>query len=276
MVIDGREIAKGILDEVKSAVSGLHFKPVFCDILVGSDPVSQSYVNIKAKTAEKCGMDFYPAQFPESISQEDLIKEVVRLNSVKNICGLIVQLPLPEHLSKEAVLEAINPEIDVDCIGEKNLQKFYSGNPKFIPPTAGSILQVLEKNPQGIEGKKILVIGQGFLVGKPVSYLLKAKGLDVSTADKDVKDLGALARQADIIISGTGSPKLIKAEMIKPGSVVIDAGTAESSGQIMGDVDFESVKDVAFAVTPVPGGIGPITVAMLLKNILQVALNKTA
>ena len=275
-IIDGRKIRDDILVEVKNGVGKLPFTPVFCDVLVGDDPVSLQYINMKAKMAESVGIHFHHAEFPESISTDDLIKEIKKLNEVKNMCGLIIQLPLPAHLDKEQVLNAIAPSIDVDCLGKKASDIFYGGDIRIGYPTALACMTILDSLHLDLKDKKIVVFGQGMLVGKPVTHLLQMRGLEVSIINRKVENKDQLIKNADILISGTGQGKYITGSMVKNGCVIIDAGTSESTGGIVGDVDLDSVKGIADFVSPVPGGVGPVTVATLLKNVLIVAQNKRA
>jgi len=270
-IIDGRKIASDIINQLKIEVAALPFQPVFCDVLVGNDPVSAQYVDLKAKKARACGIKFLRADFPDSISADGLAEEIKKLNRTENMCGLIVQLPLPKGLNKRPVLDSIAPEIDVDCIGQEVNAKFYGGDLSITPPTAAAVMFMLDSLKMDLAQKNILVVGQGELVGRPVSFLLRHRGLKINVADINTKNPGELMLAADIIISAVGKAKLITGEKIKPGSVVIDAGTSEDGNAIVGDVDFESAKDVASAITPVPGGVGPVTVAMLLSNVVKVA-----
>lgn len=274
MIIDGKKIRSEILEELKKEVRELSFVPVFCDILVGDDPVSAQYVNMKAKTAESVGIKFHRAEFPVYISTEELIEEIKKINEMENMCGLIVQLPLPEAIDKEKVLDAIDPRIDVDCLGEKAKNIFYEGNISLGYPTALACMKIVDSLGIDLSSKNIVVFGQGMLVGKPVKFLLEQRGLAVSTITRKTENKEELFKNADLIIAATGQGKYITGSMIKEGAIIIDAGTSESDSGIIGDVDLESVKDIASYVSPVPGGVGPVTVAMLLNNVIKVAKNK--
>lgn len=278
--IDGKKISKEILAKIKNEVVALPFVPVFCDILVGKDPASAQYVEMKGRTAESVGIKFRQANFPAAITTEDLIKEIEILNQTPNMCGIIVQLPLPKHIEKQKVLDSIDPELDVDCLGSIASKKFYSGFTagEMGFPTALACLAVLEslnldlKDPShGGASKKIVMLGRGLLVGRPVSALLGFMGVPHATLDSQSENREQILKEADVIISAIGRAKYIKGDMIKAGAILIDAGTSEDFGAIVGDVDLESVKDVASYVAPVPGGVGPVTVAMLLNNVLTVA-----
>lgn len=274
MIIDGKIIAQEILTNVQKGIARLDFQPVFCDLLVGGDPASAQYVRMKAKTAEKVGMKFRHANFPASITTERLVAEIKKINQEPNLCGLIVQLPLPASLDKQAILDAIEPRLDVDCTGRVNMELFYSGRAYVEFPTAAAVMEVLKNSGLDFTQKKFLVIGYGQLVGKPVSFLLEQKGYKFDIARSKTENILELMKNADVIISAVGKAKLVTGEKIEPGCVVVDAGTSESDGGIVGDVDFASVKSVAGFVSPVPGGVGPITVACLLANVLKVAQTK--
>lgn len=276
-LIDGKIIAQEILEDLQNKVAALSYAPLFIDVVVGDDPLSLKFVQIKGRTAEKIGINFKMVQLEQSLSTEAIIDKINELQEEPNLSGLIVQLPLPEHLDKQKILDAINPKFDVDCIGTNNTEAFYSGNAKIFPPTAAAIVSLLDSLGLDLSDKHVLVIGQGDLVGKPVAHMLKSRGLKVTTANSQTQNLASITPFADIIISGTGKMGLLYGSMIKEGAVVIDAGTAESSGGIKGDVDFDSVSKVASAVSPVPGGVGPVTVAKLLENVYEVAkLGKVA
>jgi methylenetetrahydrofolate dehydrogenase (NADP+)/methenyltetrahydrofolate cyclohydrolase len=271
IILDGRKIAQSILDEVKSEVAKVHFQPVFCDILVGDDPASKQYVGMKGRMAEKVGIKFRGADYPSSITTVELISEIKKISQETNMCGLIVQLPLPLSIDKQAVLDAIDPRIDVDCTGNVNTELFYLGKAYVEFPTAAAVMEILDNSKTDLKNKNFLVIGYGQLVGKPVSFLLEQRGLKVNIARSKTENILELMKKADVIVSAVGKPKLITADKIKPGCIIIDAGTAESDGGIVGDVDFDSVKQLAAFVSPVPGGVGPVTVAKLLSNVLKVA-----
>jgi len=286
IIIDGRKIRDEILAKIKKQVACLSFQPVFCDVLVGEDPVSAQYVNMKAKMAESVGIKFHQANFSETISTEKLIDEIKKINEIPNMCGIIVQLPLPKNFDKKTILDSVDPKLDADCLGSIASEKFYNGEINLGFPTALACMAILDflkldlNPPAG--GKKIVVLGQGELVGKPVSALLRFRGFFPVTITRKTEDKENLIKQADVIISGMGNGKYITGDIIKKGAVLIDAGTSESlerssmgelNAGIIGDVDLESVKGVAGFVSPVPGGVGPVTVAMLLQNVLKVAQN---
>lgn len=270
-IVDGRKIAEQILDGLKQEVVHLTFQPLFCDVLIGDDPVSKSYVNIKARSARQIGVEFQLVQLPQNIATQAVVAKLQEIQKNPRLAGLIIQLPLPAGLDKAAIVNAVNPAVDVDCLSEINSKLFYLGQSKLLPPTAAAIMSVLDSLNLNLKQLEILVVGQGELVGRPVTFLLKQRGLRVTVADTTTIDLKKLTIMADVIISGTGRAKLITGDMIKPGAAIIDCGTTESSGGIVGDVDLESILNIAGLVSPVPGGVGPVTVARLLYNVVAVA-----
>jgi 5,10-methylene-tetrahydrofolate dehydrogenase/methenyl tetrahydrofolate cyclohydrolase len=302
-IIDGKKIKEEILAEVKKEISFLNFQPIFCDVLVGNDPSSVQYVQMKAKNAENIGIKFHQAFFPTTITNQELTEEIKKINKIPNMCGIIVQLPLPEHINKKLILDTIDPLLDVDCLGSIASEKFYNADVSMqsqlnatmtglasltcksdlqtqVFPTALACMAILDSLDIDLKNKKIVVMGQGELVGKPVSALLNFRKLNFDIIDSKTifSEKAKLLKEADLIISGIGQGKYITGDMLKNGVILIDAGTSEicdvklglGSG-IVGDVDLESVKNIASFVSPVPGGVGPVTVAMLFKNVLSVA-----
>jgi methylenetetrahydrofolate dehydrogenase (NADP+) / methenyltetrahydrofolate cyclohydrolase len=280
-IIDGNKIKNEMLTQIRREVETLPFTPIFCDILVGSDIVSASYVRMKAKLAESVGIKFRTAEFPESVTTESLIEAIENLNTVPHMSGIIVQLPLPFHIDKDRVLDAISPMLDVDCLGSIESAKFYNDEPGLQYPTALACMRVLAETGlladvglEELKKKKVVVLGQGKLVGKPVTHLLESKGVSVEKITRNTPNTVELIKSADIIISAIGQGKFIAGGMVKEGVIIIDAGTSEEDGGVVGDVDSDSVDGVASAVSPTPGGVGPVTVAYLLSNVLEVAKSK--
>lgn len=273
-IINGRKIRDDILKEVKKEVLSLPFTPIFCDILIGDNSVSSMYVRIKSKTASSVEIKFRTATFNESITTEELVGEIENLNRVPSMCGIIIQLPLPSHVDKRRVLDAISSVLDVDCLGTINSENFYNNGGEISYPTALACMKILDSLNIDLSKMKILILGQGSLVGLPVTYLLRKRGLEVNTVNTKTENTEELIKNADIIISAIGKAKYIKGDMIKEGVIIVDAGTSEDNGSVVGDVDLDSVMNIAREVSPTPGGVGPVTVAMLLYNVLQVAKNK--
>lgn len=270
-IIDGKKISLEILDGIKEEVANLNFVPVFCDILVGEDKASIQYVNLKKKKAIDLGIDFHDAHFSADITTAELLEEINKINKIKNMCGVIMQLPLPPHIDTKKVLDAIEPTLDVDALGEKVSTSFYSGQEEMTPPTALAIIYLLESLELSLKDKKIVILGEGKLVGRPVAQLLKNRSLDFTTLNNESPNKAEVLKNADIIISGIGKGKFITGEMVKTGVIMIDAGTSEEGGSIVGDADFESLQEKVSYITPVPGGVGPVTVSMLFTNVLKAA-----
>ena len=276
MIINGKIIAQAILDDVAKQVSQLTFQPVLCDVIIGNDPVSLSYVRIKERVALQAGFGFLLEHLAPDTTTEQVIETIERVQAQREVCGLIVQLPVPDGIDRHKVLGAIRPDIDVDCLSQQASALFYQNQSQLVPPTAAAVLALLDSIQQDLSLKRFLVIGQGDLVGKPVAHLLKQRNFKVTTADSATENLHEITPHADVIICGTGQPGLLFGSMVKPGAIVIDAGTAESGGGIVGDVEFDSVSQVSGFISPVPGGVGPVTVAKLLENTLNVAKNKSS
>ncbi len=269
--IDGRAIAAALFSNIKARVEKLNFQPLLCDVIAGEDAVSISYVKIKRKFALECGLDFSLVHLQNATTADEVITAIQMEQQKSNLCGLIVQLPLPKQINSEDVLRAINPEVDVDLLNPQSSEKFYENQSSLVPPTPGAIMQILEQLPIDLAKEKILVLGQGDLVGRPVTSLLRAKGYAVDVATGDTPNRLELLKQATVIISGVGKSGVLTGDDVSDGVVVIDAGTSESGGSIYGDVDFETVAPKAKFITPSPGGVGPVTVAKLLENVLNVA-----
>lgn len=274
-IIDGRKIRDNILNTLRNRISSLPFIPVFCDVLVGDNPASTQYVKMKEKIAESLGIKTYPAVFVETITTDELISEIKKIAGIPNMSGLIVQLPLPSHIDTKRVLDAVPQEIDVDSISSTATEKFYSNDPVFIFPTASAVMTILDSLNLNLSDKKVAMMGNGMLVGRPVAHLLKNRGIQVSSIDNSTSNLENILKEADVVITATGQAGLIKGSMLKQNVVLIDAGTSESNGGIGGDVDRDSVENIASILSPVPGGVGPVTVAMLMQNVVISAQRKS-
>jgi methylenetetrahydrofolate dehydrogenase (NADP+)/methenyltetrahydrofolate cyclohydrolase len=275
-IIDGRKIRDEILESLKARVASLPFAPVFCDILVGDDPASAQYVRMKERTAESLGIKVERAVYPASITTREILSEIQRIAALPNMSGLIVQLPLPEHIDQKAVLDAVPKEIDVDAIGEETSALFYANKPSFIFPTAAAVLAVLDSTGTHLADKNVVVVGQGMLVGKPVAHLLKERGVSVIVVRQGTEHPEEIFKSADVLISATGQANLITGDMLKGNAIVIDAGTSESSGSVAGDVDVLSLGSFSGMLSPVPGGVGPVTVAMLMQNVVISAEHRSS
>lgn len=273
-IIDGRKIRDQILEQLKDDISKLPFRPKFCDVLVGNDGASAQYVRMKNKTAEALGIETIPAVLPENATTEEVIEKVRELNIIPGMSGLIVQLPLPKHIDKDRVLAEIDPRIDVDCINPNQAKIFYEGGETLVFPTARAVIEILGKEISDLSEKRVIVVGKGELVGRPVSELLKRKGINSIIVDRSTENPDEVIRSADVIVTAVGKTGIVRSDNIKEGVVIVDAGTSESSGAIVGDVDSKTVLDIASAISPVPGGVGPVTVAMLFDNLVTVARQK--
>ena len=271
-ILDGKQIAKDYRQGLKDQVEALQTKgytPKLSVILVGNDGASQSYVNSKKKAAEKIGLFFMIGQPARSTPEEDVLKELTRLNEDDSVSGILVQVPLPDQVSEQKILEAINPAKDVDGFHPENIGKLYIDEQTFVPCTPLGIMELLNHADIDIEGKDAVVIGRSHIVGQPVSKLLLQKNASVTILHSRTKDMQQHLKNADIIVSAVGRPGIVSKDDVKPGAVVIDVGnTPDENGKLKGDVDYEEVKQIAGAITPVPGGVGPMTITMVLNNTL--------
>lgn len=274
-IIDGNALAKKIRLEIASRTAALvkkGIKPGLAVLLVGEDPASQVYVRNKVKACEEAGMHSLLERLPADLTEDALLKRIHELNLDPSIHGILVQLPLPKHLNSHIVIESIAPEKDVDGFHVANAGALMIGAPLFRPCTPYGCMKMLESIDYPIRGARAVIVGASNIVGKPMAMLLLQAGATVTICNSKTKDLSAHTKEADILVVATGRPKMITAEMVKPGAVVIDVGINRmDDGKLCGDVDFESVKSVASAMTPVPGGVGPMTITMLLLNTLEAA-----
>jgi len=283
-ILDGKSIALTIRGEVKEAVAALIAKtgiqPCLAAILVGDDPGSQVYVRNKEIACEKAGIRSLLTRLPGKTSQEELLALIARLNADDTVHGILVQLPLPEQIDTRVVLDAVAPHKDVDAFAPENVGLISQGRPRFLPCTPHGVMQILGRTGIDTIGKHCVVIGRSDIVGKPMAMMLAQKSgpLGKSNANATVTivhsstpDIALWTRQADILIVAIGKSRFVTADMVRPGAVVIDVGINRDGDTIVGDVDFESVREVASAITPVPGGVGPLTIAMLLSNTLAAA-----
>jgi methylenetetrahydrofolate dehydrogenase (NADP+)/methenyltetrahydrofolate cyclohydrolase len=274
-VIDGVKLAATIREEVAqraAALTAAGTKPGLAVILVGHDPASQVYVKNKVAACEKAGLHSVLEQYPSDMTQEALLERVRALNADPAIHGILVQLPLPAHIDAHLVIETIAANKDVDGFHISNAGLLMTGKPLFRPCTPYGVMKMLESEQVPLRGAVAVVIGASNIVGKPMAMLLQSAGATVTICNSKTKDLGWHTRHADILVVATGRPKMIDANMVKAGAIVIDVGINRGTdGKLCGDVDFESVKTVAGAITPVPGGVGPMTIAMLLVNTVEAA-----
>jgi len=291
-IIDGKAVARRIEEEVVADIARLGFAPGLVAVRVGNDPASEIYVRNKAKKARELGLRGTELAFPDSLSERDLLAEVARLNLDDDVDGILVQLPLPKHIEARRVIDAIDPAKDVDGFHPLNVGRLHLGRDTLVPCTPAGVMRLIASTGTAIEGRHAVVVGRSDIVGKPMSALLLQRNATVTIAHSRTRDLGAITRQADILVAAVGRPVLIGGEMIKSGAVVIDVGMnrvdqsfaphiahdeeksrllAKHGSVLLGDVDYARARHVASWITPVPGGVGPMTIAMLMKNTVTAA-----
>ncbi|MGE8204470.1 bifunctional methylenetetrahydrofolate dehydrogenase/methenyltetrahydrofolate cyclohydrolase FolD [Heyndrickxia sp. NPDC080065] len=274
-IIDGKEISFQIRENIKLEVEELieqGITPGLAVVLIGNNPASRTYVTNKQKSCKAMGMHGVLIEFPETISEEALLNKIRELNTDETIHGILVQLPLPKHISDAKVIEAITPEKDVDGFHPINVGKMMIGQDAFLPCTPYGIMEMLRMKGIEVEGKHVVIIGRSNIVGKPAGQLFLKENATVTYCHSKTKNLPRITHQADIIVAAIGRAKFIKDEYVKDGAIVIDVGmNKDEDGKLCGDVDFESVKQKASYITPVPGGVGPMTITMLLQNTLKSA-----
>lgn len=265
-IIDGNKVRDELLAELAEEIKRKGLKPALATVLVGTDPASITYVSNKHKACEKIGIRSVRHDFPEGVGEPELLKLIAKLNKDRSIHGILVQFPLPKEISQQKVLEAISPDKDVDGMKPVNLGKLLSGDESMPSCTPFGVITLLERSGVKIAGKHAVVVGRSIQVGKPLAALLLNRDATVTVCHSKTKNLAEITRQADILCVAIGKPKFITRNMVKPGAVVIDVGINRVEGKLIGDVDFEAVKEVASAITPVPGGVGPMTIATLMRN----------
>ncbi|WP_276871140.1 bifunctional methylenetetrahydrofolate dehydrogenase/methenyltetrahydrofolate cyclohydrolase [Lactococcus taiwanensis] len=277
-LIDGKALAAKMQDELKNKVDALQAAgliPGLAVILVGEDPASQIYVRNKARQATAIGLNSSVVRLPEDVSEEELLGLIEQYNQAEQWHGILVQLPLPAHISEEKVLLAIDPEKDVDGFHPMNMGRLWSGNPLMIPSTPAGIMEMFRAYDVDLAGKKAVVVGRSNIVGKPMAQLLMMADATVTIAHSRTQNLQELTKQADILVVAIGKDRFIKATDVKEGAVVIDVGmNRDEEGKLHGDVDFDEVKNVAGLITPVPGGVGPMTITMLMEQTVRAAARK--
>ena len=272
-IIDGKAIAAGLYDEMRQEVERMEAqygrRPGLTVIIVGEDPASQVYVRNKEVNAKKVGLVSEVIRMPEQTTQEELLEVIARLNADETVDGILVQLPVPKHIDKDAVIAAVAPDKDVD--GFFGMKSGFTLKQGYVAPcTPRACIHLIKTTGETIEGKHALVVGRGELVGKPVATLLLNENATVTIAHSRTRNLGEIARTADIVVAAVGKPKIITGDMVKPGAVLIDVGiNRDADGKLCGDIDYPTAEPVAGWITPVPGGVGPMTIAMLIRNTLD-------
>jgi methylenetetrahydrofolate dehydrogenase (NADP+)/methenyltetrahydrofolate cyclohydrolase len=280
-IIDGAAIAKKLRQDIAAEVAAKKLTPGLAVVLVGEDPASQVYVRNKGKAAEETGMKSWTHRMPVETTQAQLLGMVAQLNNDPSVHGILVQLPLPKHIDSQAVIAAIDPTKDVDGFHPVNAGRLNLGLACFVPCTPQGCMILIRETEKNLSGKRALVLGRSNIVGKPVAQLLLQADCTVTIAHSRTKDLAAECRSADIVVAAIGKPEFVKGDWIKPGAIVVDVGINRvddpanpGKTRLVGDVDFVAASQVAGAITPVPGGVGPMTIACLLKNTLQSAAEK--
>jgi methylenetetrahydrofolate dehydrogenase (NADP+)/methenyltetrahydrofolate cyclohydrolase len=276
-IIDGRAVAARIRSDLKSKIADLTItgkQPGLAVVIVGDNPSSRKYVNMKKKACAELGIYSEEHALPENLTQNDLLRLIDDLNSNPKIHGILVQLPLPKHLNEQFIIERISPAKDVDGFHPVNVGKLLIGIPGFLSCTPAGVMELIKATGISICGKECVVVGRSNIVGKPQAVLLLREHGTVTVCHSKTDNLAEVCRRADILIAAAGKAEFITGDMIKPGAVVIDVGTSvNAAGKLVGDVHFESAAEVAGWITPVPGGVGPMTIAMLMKNTVESATN---
>ncbi|MBL9093072.1 MAG: bifunctional methylenetetrahydrofolate dehydrogenase/methenyltetrahydrofolate cyclohydrolase FolD [Planctomycetaceae bacterium] len=275
-LLDGKTLARTIQTEIAAEVAEFvarkGTKPCLATVLVGADPASEVYIRNKRQACERVGMESRHTSLPAETTQSELLGFVAKLNADPGVHGILVQLPLPKQIDESRVLLAVAPAKDVDCFHPENVGLLVQGRPRFLPCTPHGVQQLLVRNAVDIAGKHVVIVGRSDIVGKPLANMLvqKAAGADatVTVCHSRTRDLAAVTRAADILVAAIGKPRFITPDMVRPGAVVVDVGINRTESGLCGDVDFDAVREVASYITPVPGGVGPLTITMLLKNTL--------
>ncbi len=275
--IDGTALAAKVKRQVAAEAAALSRRPGLAVVLVGEDPASKVYVAGKERDCAECGIESFGYRLPADTGEKDLLDLIRQLNGDGRVDGILVQLPLPGHLHAEAVIHAIAPDKDVDCFHPFNVGRLVTGDPVFLPCTPAGVMEMLDEYAVPIRGKRCVVLGRSNIVGKPMAALLTQRDGTVTVCHSRTEDMAHYTREADLLVSAVGQTKLVTPDMVKAGAVVIDvAMNRDENGRLCGDVDFAAVEPKASYITPVPGGVGPMTRAMLMRNILTAAQNHQA
>jgi methylenetetrahydrofolate dehydrogenase (NADP+) / methenyltetrahydrofolate cyclohydrolase len=274
-IIDGKAIAAGLRTRLAEQIATLPFRPGLAVVLVGDDPASAVYVRSKDRAANAAGISVRTISLPADTSEEELITRVARLNADPAIDGILVQLPLPAHIATQTVVEAVDPTKDVDGFHPLNVGLLASGHPVLVPCTPLGIMRLLAETGIALEGTRALILGRSTIVGRPLAMLLMAANATVTVAHSRTRDLAAECHRADVVVAAVGKPELVRGDWIAPGATVIDVGVNRTTdGRLVGDVAFTETAAIAGAITPVPGGVGPMTIACLLENTVTAALRR--
>lgn len=268
-IMDGKALAEKIRAGIKAEVAKLKIKPGLAAIIVGDNPASKVYVDIKRKTCDEVGIYSELYKLPEVTTDQELLQLIKKLNGNSKIHAILIQLPLPKHINEENALSSVAIEKDVDGFGAANVGRLFAGKEAAVPCTPKGVIRLLEEYKIPIEGKNAVIVGRSNIVGKPIAIMLMNRNATVAVCHSKTANLPQFTRNADILVVAAGKPKLITSDMVKEGAVIVDVGINREGGKLVGDVDFEAVKKKASYITPVPGGVGPMTVAMLMENTLE-------
>ena len=270
MIIDGKSLSEKILNNLKTEIEQKNYKPTLAVILVGNNPASEVYVSVKEKACNKLGIKSILIKLDQNITEQELLNEISKLNSDKDVDGILVQLPLPEHIDNNKIINAISPDKDVDGFTLYNTGCILSGqNPYCYPCTPKGIIRLLDEYNIEIEGKNVVIIGRSNIVGKPVAQMLLNRNATVTICHSKTQNLQEHTKKADILIAAVGKPYFVTSDMVKENAVVIDVGISRVDGKLKGDVNFEDVSKIASYITPVPKGVGPMTISSLMENTLE-------
>jgi methylenetetrahydrofolate dehydrogenase (NADP+)/methenyltetrahydrofolate cyclohydrolase len=275
MILDGKKIAEMRQKILKEEIGSSGLSPRLATVIVGSDPASQMYIRMKHRACEQVGIGSAGIELPKDATTGQVLEAVSQLNNDDDIHGILVQLPLPKYVDSERVIAAVRPDKDVDGFNPFNLGLLFSGRPRFVPCTPKGIMTLLAEYKIELAGTRAVVIGRSIDVGRPMAALLTNADATVTVCHSKTKDLVTEVNRADILVSAVGKAHFITREMVKPGAVVIDVGINQLNGKLVGDVDFAAVKDIASAITPVPGGVGPMTIATLMENTYRATIVRT-
>lgn len=273
-ILDGKKVAELKSQRLKDFVKNLidqKKQPHFCVINIGDNAASKVYIRAKTRMAEKIGILQENIQLPKTVSEDEVVALIKKLNADPEINGVMVQLPAPDHINVKRLMDTIDPEKDVDCLTPTNIGRLWEGDHFVEPATAAGIISLLEEYDIDLTGKKAVIIGRSNIVGKPLAALLLEKNASVSILHSKTDNLSDYTRQADLLVAAVGQPELVKADMVKPGAIVIDVGINRIDNHLVGDVAFDEVKEVANLITPVPGGVGPLTVESLMEQVVKLA-----
>jgi methylenetetrahydrofolate dehydrogenase (NADP+)/methenyltetrahydrofolate cyclohydrolase len=270
-IIDGKAVAAEVRERVRAEVEGMDVKPGLATILVGDDPASHVYVRNKRNACKKAGIESFHHELEASVPESELAELITRLGEDDRVSGILLQLPVPGHIDSDAMIELIDPRKDVDGLTTINAGRLVQGREGLVSCTPAGVIELLDSEGVELRGAEAVVIGRSQLVGRPLASLLLARDATVTMCHSRTRDLAEVCRRADVLVAAVGQPKLVTAEMVREGAVVIDVGTNRTEEGLVGDVDFDAVVEKAGAITPVPGGVGPMTIAMLLVNTVKAA-----